>query len=137
MLLESSKALSQKISESADKVASVTKLVTDQLAIGQLALFNGFEDANEILKNALGEDPRLGSLSSYADKYLSFAARAKLVTLASDLLSLTAEEKNLFHIQVLVKDFGVGAGGADMLEHLLGAVSTIRNQEPSDVKRNK
>ena len=129
LLLEQSRQLEELIRTSEHEVASVTKLVTDSLAIGQLALFNGFEDANEILKNTLGEDPRLGYLSSQAEKYLQLASKAKLVTLASKLLKLTPEEEQLYRIQVRVRDFGVSSGGADILESLLTSVSSLRKEK--------
>lgn len=99
-------------------MASVTSLVVDTIAKGQLALFNGFEDSNEILKSALGEDPRLGSLSSYADKYAQFAARAKLISKVDELFDLSEDERSLFRLQILIKDFGASGSGTDAINQL-------------------
>lgn len=72
-----------------------------------MALFNGIEDAAVILKDTLGDDPRLGAFSLTAEKYLNFGIKARLASEVSKLLSLSELERDLFLLQVMSKDFSI------------------------------
>ena len=89
------------------KTKDITEFVLTSVAPNQLALFNGIEDAAVILKDTLGEDPRLGAFSLTAEKYINFGIKARLASEISKILELSELESDLFMLQVVSKDFAV------------------------------
>lgn len=119
-LLDRASSLSQQLPSLVNqKTKGITEFVLTSVAPSQLALFNGIEDASVILKDTLGEDPRLGAFSLTAEKYINFGIKAKLASEITKLLNLSDIEKDLFMLQVVSKDFSV-----DMTSEAINAMLT-------------
>jgi len=107
-LLDRAASLSKQLpSQINPKTNSLTEFVLTYVAPNQLSLANGIEDAAVILKDTLGEDPRLGAFSLTAEKYMGFGIKARLASEIANLLELSDVERDLFLLQVVSKDFSI------------------------------
>lgn len=101
-IIKSSKEYSELIPAELDSLSRKTrKFVLHEIAPQMIAVFNGVQDASEVLKETFQQDPGMLEFAAFTDQVLMHGVRTKMVSHVCKILGLDAKEAALVLVQSL------------------------------------
>ena len=83
------------------KTKQTRKFVLNEIAPAMVSVFNGVQDASDVLKEVYQQDPGMLEFAAFTDQVLLHAVRTKMITHVCTALGLSPKESALTLIQSL------------------------------------
>lgn len=78
------------------RIEATREFLTEDIALAQLSILNGFQDGSDILRLAMEDEPSVGSYFSQLKNLTDLAIKVKMAGFVISNMGLSHEEKKVF-----------------------------------------